>query len=282
MLGIMILMFVGGIGLSQAVSDPDKVTLRWLRLGGIIAMALVAVATLAVFGASDRDVANHESRQMAESASSWISLSLAAAALLVVAQLMFAQLAYRKAQRLSALAAYVTTATIVWVLTMNAIGTQTTADLPKTAMAVDVTTTVTSILASLFAAGLLGGFLMTMLFGHAYLTAGGQMTQDPFKRLVLMVATLLVLRAFHSVPFGIWPYLANQTDGIGNVWTIVMIVTRYAVGLLTPGVFTYMVYDCVRRRANQSATGILYVSTVLVTIGEGIALALRGSTGFVF
>ena len=45
----------------------------------------------------------------------------------------------------------------------------------------------------------------------------------------------------------------------------------YAVGLIVPAVFTYMTYDCVRRRANQSATGILYVATVLVIVGEGIA-----------
>lgn len=31
---VMLMLIVGGIGLTQAVSDPNQVTLRWLRLGG--------------------------------------------------------------------------------------------------------------------------------------------------------------------------------------------------------------------------------------------------------
>ena len=49
-----------------------------------------------------------------------------------------------------------------------------------------------------------------------------------------------------------------------------------------PAVFVYMIHDCVKRRANQSATGILYVATVLVVLGEGMAMALLGSTGHMF
>ena len=49
MITVILLVIVGGISLSQAVSDPHQVTLRWLRLGGIIAVALLAVAvTIAV------------------------------------------------------------------------------------------------------------------------------------------------------------------------------------------------------------------------------------------
>ena len=67
-----------------------------------------------------------------------------------------------------------------------------------------------------------------------------------------------------------------------QVWTVTMIIARYAVGLIVPGVFTYMVYDCVRRAANQSATGILYVTLVLVILGEGANLALLDATGLFF
>jgi hypothetical protein len=61
-----------------------------------------------------------------------------------------------------------------------------------------------------------------------------------------------------------------------------MITARYLVGIVVPGVFTYMIHDCVKRRANQSATGILYVAGVLVIIGEGAALALQSATGLWF
>ena len=37
--------------------------------------------------------------------------------------------------------------------------------------------------------------------------------------------------------------------------------------------------DCVRRRANQSATGILYVAVVFVLIGESVSMALTLSFG---
>ena len=132
-------------------------------------------------------------------------------------------------------------------------------------------------------AGLMGGFLMAMLLGHAYLTAGNEMTQAPFRRLVLMLVVLLVLRTIVSGIFGILPWLAVPAHaGLTRMWTVVMIVGRYGVGLIVPGVFAYMIYDCVNRRANQSATGILYVATVLVILGEGMGFALLGSTGFVF
>ena len=45
MIAVTLLMIVGGIGLSQAVSDPHQVTLRWLRLGGIIALSLLGVTS---------------------------------------------------------------------------------------------------------------------------------------------------------------------------------------------------------------------------------------------
>ena len=43
---------------------------------------------------------------------------------------------------------------------------------------------------------------------------------------------------------------------------------RGAVGLLAVGVLTYMVADCVRLRATQSATGILYFASVFAYVGE--------------
>ena len=60
MVGVLLVMIVGGIGLAQAVSDPRQVTLRWLRLGGIIALCLLAVAWLVVVRAEQAN-ANLES-----------------------------------------------------------------------------------------------------------------------------------------------------------------------------------------------------------------------------
>ena len=61
-----------------------------------------------------------------------------------------------------------------------------------------------------------------------------------------------------------------------------LILTRVLVGLAIPIVFIYMAQDCIKRRATQSATGILYVCGVLVFIGELIALPLLRDTGLPF
>ena len=61
-----------------------------------------------------------------------------------------------------------------------------------------------------------------------------------------------------------------------------LILTRFLVGLAVPAVFVYMAHDCIKRRATQSATGILYVAGVLVFIGEITALYLVKATGLPF
>lgn len=66
------------------------------------------------------------------------------------------------------------------------------------------------------------------------------------------------------------------------MWDVVMMTGRFLMGIVVPAVFTWMTLDCVNRRANQSATGILYVACVLVVLGEGMALALWRSTGLMF
>jgi hypothetical protein len=60
------------------------------------------------------------------------------------------------------------------------------------------------------------------------------------------------------------------------------VVTRWLVGFLVPTMFVYMVHDCIKRRATQSATGILYVAGVLIFIGEIVALQLVRDTGLPF
>ena len=270
MIAIMLLMIVGGIALTQLVSDPHQVTLRWLRLGGVISISLLAVAATIVLIIQP---SNHE--PYVTGLAVW-GVIIAVACM---AQLITVQLAFRQTARLFSGAVCVFAAVIIGqmlpVVIKPPTATETMANFP---------TVLWIISSGFFTPGLLGGLLMTMLLGHAYLTAGNEMTQAPFKRLVIMLAGLLVLRAVTSGIFGLLPFLSTEPNGssMARMWDMVMITARYAVGLIVPGVFVYMVGDCVRRCANQSATGILYVTTVLVMLGEGIAISLLGSTGFVF
>ena len=44
-----------------------------------------------------------------------------------------------------------------------------------------------------------------------------------------------------------------------------------AVGVIGPAALAWMTWRCIRIKANQSATGILYVACVFVLIGEMVA-----------
>ena len=255
MIAVFLLLIVGGIGLTLAVSDPRQVTLRWMRLGGIIAGCLLAVTAVIVVGGEDHWMA-----------SDWLCFSGTTA--MFVTQLTAVQLARRRLQRAAALLGWsLASWTIVSYLTdISAIE-------HSNWMALTVTIAVSS--------AVTGGFLMTMLLGHAYLTARNEMTQRPFLRLTTMLGVLLVIRLLLSALLAGWPYFEND-QLVYRPWDVMMMTTRYLVGLVVPGLFVYMIYDCVKRRVNQSATGILYVALVLVIIGEGTALALLRATGRAF
>lgn len=266
MIAVTLLMIVGGIGLTQAVSDPHQVTLRWLRLGGIIALSLLGVVAVVMRMA--------ELSFQAYLWSVWLSTTAAFVIQLIATQLKKHQI-QRFAGGLGCLAVCIGVPT--YLLASASQGSVWVGGSVIGPGRLEMTAVITT------GSGLLGGFLMTMLLGHAYLTAGNEMTQSPFRRLVLMLAVLLVLRVVVGAVFGVWPYLqSHQADPMEFLWNVIMISARFAVGLIVPGIFVYMIDDCVRRRANQSATGILYVATVLVILGEGIAFVLMGSMGYVF
>lgn len=250
----MLLMLASGIGLSQVASDPRQVTLRWLRLGGIIAVALLAVAATVQYLA-DRTISDHLR---------WLLVAV----LPFAAQLLTVQKGWRNVQRVMSGLACAAAVGGAWLLVRQNVM----AEVPLFGGVVSLAT----------GGGVLGGFLMTMLLGHAYLTAGGEMTQSPFRRLVLLMAILLAVRAVCSCVFGLWPFLDEPSIGLGRMWDVVMMTGRFLMGIVVPAVFTWMTLDCVNRRANQSATGILYVACVLVVLGEGMALSLWRSTALLF
>ena len=255
MVSVVLFMVVAGIGLVLAASDPGQVTLRWLRLGGLIAVVISALGVLAAFQTEASLLGN-----------CWVGFAVMTAAM--IAQLLAVQLGHKLFQRIAALSGFVagsagTGYALAWVGPAE----------PAT-IGLGVAFTAPA------SCALLGGTLMTMLLGHAYLAAAGQMSQVPFMRLVHLLALILVLRLATSLTAGLWPYWHEHSAP--QPWITMMITARYFVGLLVPAVFMYMVRDCVRRRANQSATGILYVTTVLIWMGEGVALLLLGSTGRLF
>jgi hypothetical protein len=129
-------------------------------------------------------------------------------------------------------------------------------------------------------AAMCGIALMDMLLGHAYLTAA-RMTMAPFRRLNGALEITLILRAISAVALVFILQRRMQVESLRGIHGL-YIGTRWFVGLLVPAVFVYMAHDCIKRRATQSATGILYVAGVLIFIGEIIALNLVRETGLPF
>lgn len=236
---LFLILLSGGVMLAAAISDPQAVTLRWLRLAGIIALTMCA---LAGFFASDY----------------W---GIAICFILILAQLAFVQVAYRKTQRVLA--------TLAFALTIGTAGAFLHVYRPGNLTILTI--------ANMFTAAVLGLGLMDMLLGHAYLTAS-QMTMAPFQRLNRALALAMAGRAVLSIPVAIYSQYQNPIEMFWNLHGL-FIGTRWLVGFIVPGVFVYMAHDCIKRRATQSATGILYVAGVLLFIGEIIGLHLIRETG---
>lgn len=119
---------------------------------------------------------------------------------------------------------------------------------------------------TLLGAWLLGAVTAAMLLGHRYLT-DTDMPIAPLRHLAKLylaaVTARIVWVAIASIP--IWSDSFRPAD---YMWFWVTMTVRVGVGLLGTAVFAYMVWDCVKRRATQSATALFYLSMIFVFLGE--------------
>src|SRR4051812_13556374 len=166
-----LILLAGGIMLAAAISDPQQVTLLWLRLCGILALAMAGLSAFFLFR---RDVP----------ATRDAIVFTSAATLAILAQLAFVQIAWRRTQQwLGCVAFFFAVATGSEYL--------------KPAGWQQMTVwrgVVAPYAASIGIAATSGLALMDMLLGHAYLTAS-KMTIAPFLRLNTFLAGTLVWRA---------------------------------------------------------------------------------------
>jgi hypothetical protein len=245
----LLILLAGGVLLAAAIPDPADVTLHWLRLAGIVALCAAAVS---VFFYLRRETP----RDLRATITYGITLAS------ILAQLAFVQTVWRRTQRLFCIAAFLAALAVGGLI------------LPNTPP------TWTSLTALAGVSAMTGLVIMDMLLGHAYLTAS-RMTMKPFARLTIALAVVTILRLLCSTAL---VYAINHRHPVRMLWGIngLFMLTRWLVGLAVPMVFIYMAWDCIKRRATQSATGILYVCGVLVFIGELVALPLLRDTGLPF
>jgi heme A synthase len=126
----------------------------------------------------------------------------------------------------------------------------------------------------LTSAAVLGTSLVAMSTGHWYL-ANAALSFDILIRLCRLFAGALVLKAVVSAIY-LWKGRRGFEDL--EAFYLLVIGVRLVAGLLLAGLLAWMSLSCAKRKANQSATGILYVAVVFVLMGEVISLylSLRG------
>ncbi|HKQ49082.1 MAG TPA: hypothetical protein VJZ71_13510 [Phycisphaerae bacterium] len=114
---------------------------------------------------------------------------------------------------------------------------------------------------------LLGSATAAMLLGHRYLTDTG-MPIAPLRRLAMIYVGAVIARGAWVIAASVPLWTGEYRPGGDVVWFWLMISVRLGVGILVTGVFAWMAWDCVRRRATQSATALFYLSMILVFLGE--------------
>lgn len=133
----------------------------------------------------------------------------------------------------------------------------------------------------------LGATLMSMILGHWYLVEP-KLSIEPFMKLTwAFILTLISRTVFISGGFlydsltltGGKRYALEQFLSVEG--ELIFLIQRILFGILLPALLSYFIYNTVKIRSTQSATGILYVNLVFVLIGELIGINLSLRTGFI-
>lgn len=128
----------------------------------------------------------------------------------------------------------------------------------------------------LTSAAMLGSVLVAMILGHWYLQ-DATLSFDHLARLSrLFLGACIAKTAVSGLLIALdWARVAPLLDR----FELVFIGTRVGAGLLMALVLAWMTLTCAKSKANQSATGILYVAVVFVIIGEAMSLHLTLQKG---
>lgn len=253
----------GGMMLVLATGRPADIAWKFLRLCGFLMLGLLAMAGTMTFKSDTFIVDSMRMKTLGAGA---------CAALCAAVLAMFAPLAARLA----------TSARCLCLLGGCAALAASIASVAFTQnLGYGVSPRVLLCLGNLTAALLLGAITVSWLLGHAYLTAT-KMTIAPLRHFSRMLTWAVIIRAgFVAVSLmggANAPRAPGVLSQIANNWLVA--VLRGGLGLIAVGIFAYMVADCVRRRATQSATGILYFGSLFAYVGELAALHLTREIGW--
>lgn len=254
MLPTFLTQLAAGCYLATALSSIRHVNWRYLRLLAVVSLVLLFIAGGLFYREAGSSII-----------SQWrVMVGLGAAALFGAAWLFFNSAQCDRigeVQRLCMLAAGCSALAAAIVLAHRPDDMVTAAAQSETAIRLPVAVT------TALGAMLLGSATAAMLLGHRYLTDTG-MSIAPLRRLTQIYLASVIARGLWVAGASVPIWSSNFHPKSEYTWFWLMICVRFGVGILVTGLFAWMVWDCVRRRATQSATALFYLSMILVFVGE--------------
>lgn len=138
------------------------------------------------------------------------------------------------------------------------------------------------LLASFALSGLLAGATMVaMILGHYYLVTP-KLSFGLLGRFTWFIGILMGLRVLLMiVPLSMGDVFARPEGAHAGIFFVdhLAFLMQRMLSLIFLALLVPMIADCVKRRANQSATGLLYVASFLALMGEGVAIYFTVSYG---
>jgi hypothetical protein len=137
---------------------------------------------------------------------------------------------------------------------------------------------------SILSALALGSVVICMILGHWYLVDPGMPVRHLKVIAGLFIGVLIarvLLGSYTSVL--IWKELSSsEADFLSNVMLVNMLFIgqRILFGLILPLALSWMIWQTVKIRSTQSATGILYVAVVFILFGEFLSRYILVSIGY--
>lgn len=132
---------------------------------------------------------------------------------------------------------------------------------------------------------MLGSVLGAMITGHWYLV-NHKLSIQPLRLASLLFLGATLARVLFVVALMSYASFSNEQAFAASARALLsfsgqglLFWARCAIGLIGPLIFAFMIYETVKLRSTQSATGMLYATVVLVFIGEAFAKFLWFFTG---
>jgi hypothetical protein len=128
----------------------------------------------------------------------------------------------------------------------------------------------------------LGFSMNAMLLGHWYLVQP-KLSIDELKRVSLILLALIGLRFLFGT-YGLYEQIQGKNEAEMLKYLIggspgIFVLMRWVWGLVGPAALAYPIWETVKMRSTQSATGLLYIVVLFIVTGEILSLYLASFFG---